>query len=148
MSGDLRYLFAVGRLDDLELLKKEVAESRVVIDGLHALTKDRLSHLNATSPDKVRSCLFSSQPIFPLASCSCSYTLTLTLLLLHYYTLSRSLALAELPLSLLAPSSVTPDSYVRYRLLFLLCQLSLSLFLKHIHRCLHTHAFTSKIRYE
>ena len=53
VSGDLRYLFAVGRLDDLELLKKEVAESRVVIDGLHAITKDRLQHLNASSPDKV-----------------------------------------------------------------------------------------------
>jgi len=36
----------------LELLKKEVAESRVVIEGLHAITKDRLHHLNASSPDK------------------------------------------------------------------------------------------------
>ena len=53
MSGDLRYLFAVGRLDDLELLKKEVAESRVVIEGLHAVAKDRIHQLNTKSPDKV-----------------------------------------------------------------------------------------------
>ena len=53
VSGDLRYLFAVGRLDDLELLKKEVAESRVVIEGLHAVTKDRIHQLNTKSPDKV-----------------------------------------------------------------------------------------------
>jgi len=52
VSGNLRYLFAVGRLDDLELLKKEVAESKILIEGLCAVTKDRIKHLNAKSHDK------------------------------------------------------------------------------------------------
>lgn len=61
IGSDLRSLYAVGSLDDYELLKKQVSESQGILAAIEAVLKDRLSSYRNSSPSQV-SC---STPLAP-----------------------------------------------------------------------------------
>ena len=45
-------LYAIGELDDFELLKKEIAESHFLVAGVEARVKERLrAHKRSSSPE-------------------------------------------------------------------------------------------------
>ena len=54
MGSDLRSLYALGTVDDYELLKKEIGESYVAVHGMEARVKERLRGFDRLSPAKVR----------------------------------------------------------------------------------------------
>ena len=53
MNSDLRVLYAISKLDDFELLKKEVSEKQVVLTGMQTRIKNRLKNFNNSSPSQV-----------------------------------------------------------------------------------------------
>lgn len=53
VDSDLRSLFAIGKIDDYEKLKKENSECWVVLSGLEARIKDRLKAFKNVSPSEV-----------------------------------------------------------------------------------------------
>ena len=53
VDSDLRTLFAIGKLDDFEKLKKECSESAVVLKGIEARIQERLKIFRNMSPREV-----------------------------------------------------------------------------------------------
>ena len=52
VGADVRMLYAIGELDDFELLKKEIAESHFLVAGVEARVKERLrAHKRSSSPE-------------------------------------------------------------------------------------------------
>lgn len=56
VDSDLRTLFAIGKLDDYEKLKKECGETSVVLKGMEARIQERLKIFRNMSPREV--CVF------------------------------------------------------------------------------------------
>ncbi len=54
MGADLRCLYAVGEIDDYELLKRNASEALSVINNMHAKIRDRLRHCQPSTPAQVR----------------------------------------------------------------------------------------------
>lgn len=54
VDSDLRTLFAIGKLDDYEKLKKECGETSVVLKGMEARIQERLKIFRNMSPREVR----------------------------------------------------------------------------------------------
>ncbi|XP_064650443.1 myomegalin-like isoform X3 [Lineus longissimus] len=50
VCSDLRYLFAIGRLDDYELMKKEIGESTIIIRGMEARLQERMKIFKGVNP--------------------------------------------------------------------------------------------------
>lgn len=53
VDSDLRTLFAIGKLDDYEKLKKECGETSVVLKGMEARIQERLKIFRNMSPREV-----------------------------------------------------------------------------------------------
>ena len=53
VGSDLRALYALGTVDDYELLKKEIGENCVAVHGMEARVKERLRGYDRMSPSKV-----------------------------------------------------------------------------------------------
>lgn len=53
VDSDLRTLFAIGKLDDYEKLKKECGETSVVLKGMEARIQERLRIFRNMSPREV-----------------------------------------------------------------------------------------------
>ena len=53
VDSDLRTLFAIGKLDDFEKLKKECSESAIVLKGIEARIQERLKIFRNMSPREV-----------------------------------------------------------------------------------------------
>ena len=53
IGSDLRCLYALGALDDYELLKKQVAESNSILAAMDTLLRERLCAFRGASPSQV-----------------------------------------------------------------------------------------------
>lgn len=53
VDSDLRTLFAIGKLDDFEKLKKECSECAIVLKGIEARIQERLKIFRNMSPREV-----------------------------------------------------------------------------------------------
>ncbi len=49
VGSDLRTLYAIGEIDDYELLKKEIAETNIIIGGLEVLLREKLAAVKAAT---------------------------------------------------------------------------------------------------
>ncbi|XP_013408886.1 uncharacterized protein LOC106172607 [Lingula anatina] len=52
VDSDLRMLYAIGKIDDFELLRKEIHESQVVLSGMVARIRERLRTFRGASPSQ------------------------------------------------------------------------------------------------
>ena len=69
VGADVRMLYAIGELDDFELLKKEISESHFLVAGVEARVRERLRAHKRTSPAEVstqstRCVTFQHHPVF------------------------------------------------------------------------------------
>lgn len=53
VGADLRQLYAIGELDDYELLKKEIAESHNILNGMESRIREKLNKYKHTSQGEV-----------------------------------------------------------------------------------------------
>lgn len=63
VGSDLRSLYAIGELDDYELLKKEIGESISLLSGCEARVKERLKYFQRQSPSQVWKTEYQSKQI-------------------------------------------------------------------------------------
>ena len=56
IGSDLRCLYAIGALDDYELLKKQVNESNNILVAVEAVLRERMCTFKGASPSQVCVC--------------------------------------------------------------------------------------------
>ena len=73
VGSDLRQLYAIGELDDYELLKKEISESHSILNGMECRIRDRMRSYSQRSQGEVR----------VLSVCVCPLIAPVTILCLY-----------------------------------------------------------------